>query len=87
MRIKKEFILREIAGEYILIPTGTTTQEFNGLITINDVAAFVWKNIEKVNSVDELISMVLDEYDVDEDVARNDIEEFIQQLKKADMIA
>lgn len=87
MRIKKEFILREIAGEYILIPTGTTTQEFNGLITINDVAAFVWKNIEKVNSVDELISMVLDEYDVDEDVARNDIEEFIQQLKKAEMIA
>ena len=87
MRIKKEFILREIAGEYILIPTGTTTQEFNGLITINDVAAFVWKNIEKVNSVDELISMVLDEYDVDEDVARNDIEEFIQQLKKAYMIA
>ena len=87
MRIKKEFILREIAGEYILIPTGTTTQEFNGLITINDVAAFVWKNIEKVNSVDELISMVLDEYDVDEDVDRNDIEEFIQQLKKADMIA
>lgn len=87
MRIKKEFILREIAGEYILIPTGSTTQEFNGLITINDVAAFVWKNIEKVNSVDELISMVLDEYDVDEDVARNDIEEFIQQLKKAEMIA
>ena len=87
MKIKKDFVLREIAGEYILIPTGTTTQEFNGLITINDVAAFIWKNIENVSSIDEMINLVLDEYEVEEDVVRNDIQEFVNQLKKADMIA
>ena len=45
MRIAKEFILREIAGECVLVPTGATTQEFNGLITMSDTARFIWENI------------------------------------------
>ena len=36
MKIVKEFILREIAGECVLVPTGETSQEFNGMITISD---------------------------------------------------
>ena len=36
MKIVKEFILREIAGECVLVPTGATSQEFNGMITISD---------------------------------------------------
>lgn len=43
MRIAKEFILREIAGECVLVPTGATTQEFNGLITMSDTARFIWR--------------------------------------------
>ena len=41
MRIAKEFILRDIAGECVLVPTGATTQEFNGLITMSDTAKFI----------------------------------------------
>ena len=47
MKIVKEFILREIAGECVLVPTGATSQEFNGMITISDTAKFIWENIEK----------------------------------------
>ena len=42
MKIVKEFILREIAGECVLVPTGATSQEFNGMITISDTAKFIW---------------------------------------------
>lgn len=38
MKIVKEFILREIAGECVLVPTGATSQEFNGMITVSDTA-------------------------------------------------
>ena len=47
MKIVKEFILREIAGECVLVPTGATSQEFNGMITISDTAKFIWENIER----------------------------------------
>ena len=60
MKIVKEFILREIAGECVLVPTGATSQEFNGMITISDTAKFIWENIEKVDSLEEMIQMVLD---------------------------
>ena len=65
MRIAKEFILREIAGECVLVPTGATTQEFNGLITMSDTARFIWENMEKAESLKEMIQMILDEYEID----------------------
>ena len=55
MKIVKEFILREIAGECVLVPTGETSQEFNGMITISDTAKFIWENVEKVDSLEEMI--------------------------------
>lgn len=70
MKIVKEFILREIAGECVLVPTGATSQEFNGMITISDTAKFIWENIEKVDSLEEMIRMVLDTYEIDEETAR-----------------
>lgn len=72
MKIVKEFILREIAGECVLVPTGATSQEFNGMITISDTAKFIWENIEKVDSLEEMIQMVLDTYEIDEETARRD---------------
>lgn len=43
MKIDRNFVLREIAGEYIIIPTGKTALEFNGLITVNEIGMELWK--------------------------------------------
>ena len=80
MKIVKEFILREIAGECVLVPTGATSQEFNGMITISDTAKFIWENIEKVDSLEEMIRMVLDTYEIDEETARRDTIAFVGAL-------
>ena len=68
MKIAKEFILRDIAGECVLVPTGATTHEFNGLITLSDTARFIWENLEKVDSFEELITAVLNEYEIDKEI-------------------
>ena len=86
MKINKEFILREIAGEYILVPIGDTPLSFNGLITVNDVGAFIWNNIEKTSSEEELLKLILDEYDVDKDSAKEDLAEFLGKLREAEII-
>ncbi|EKY29819.1 PqqD family protein [Clostridium celatum] len=86
MKLKKEFILREIAGEYILVPTGETTLNFNGLITVNELGAFIWNNIEKVNSEEDILKLILDEYEVEENIAREDLNEFLNKLKAAEII-
>ena len=86
MKLKKEFILREIAGEYILVPTGETTLNFNGLITVNELGAFIWNNIEKVNSEEDILKLILDEYEVDKYIAKADLDEFLGKLKAVDII-
>lgn len=80
MRIEKEFVLREIAGDYIIIPTGSTVLEFNGLITVNEVGVTLWNMLQEEVTMDELVAGILAEYDVSEEVARKDIQEFLDTL-------
>lgn len=86
MKIAKEFILREIAGESILIPTGTTTQEFNGMITMSETAKFIWENLESTGSLAELIQKVLDAFEVDEETAAADTTAFVTELERAGFV-
>lgn len=86
MRINKEFVLREIAGDYIIIPTGTTVLEFNGLITVNEVGVTIWNMLQEEVTMDELVQGVLAEYEVEEEVARKDIQEFLGELVKGGIL-
>lgn len=78
--MNKKFVLREIAGDYIIIPTGKTVLEFNGLITVNEVGVSLWNMLQNEVTLDGLVQGILDEYDVEEAVAREDIQEFLDTL-------
>lgn len=80
MKVEKEFVLREIAGDYVIIPTGQTVLYFNGLITVNEIGAFLWNLLQDEVTVEDLVKSVLNEYDVDEVTAREDIQEFLDTL-------
>lgn len=80
MKIVKDFILREIAGENVLIPTGRTAQEFNGLITLSETAKFIWENIERVDSLEQMIAEIYDHFDADIETIQKDAIEFITEL-------
>lgn len=81
MKVDKEFVLRKIAGDYIIIPTGRTVLEFNGLITVNEVGASIWNMLQKETTFETIVQRVLEEYDVAEKIAREDIEQFLESLK------
>ncbi len=79
MRIKKnpELILRRIADDTVLIPTGSFAAKFNGMISLNGVASFIWEQMDKVESREELVQMILDRYEIDEETARKDVNGFL----------
>lgn len=86
MKRNTNFILREIAGENILVATGEAAQIFNGMITLNEVASFIWNNIDECKTVDKLIASILDEFDIDDETARRDIESFTAELIRIGMV-
>ena len=86
MKKTQAFIKRDINGESILIPTGDTAREFNGMITLQGTAGFIWDHIEEATSLEHLIDMITDEFDVDRKTAGSDAIFFIMQLLRAGMI-
>lgn len=73
MRTKKGFRLRELGGDYILIGESAELIDFNHIITFNEAAAYLWQNVQgKDFDVETLTQLLLDEYDVTEDIARED---------------
>lgn len=86
MNIKRDFILREIAGEFILVPVADSALELNGLIMLNEVGRRIWELLPVSENVEALISTLLDEYEVDGETLRADVDEFMKKLQKLDII-
>lgn len=86
MKIKKELISREIAGERFLVPVGKSVFDSNGLFLLTEVGAFIWDLIPEAQDPEALVSAVLNAYEVDEATARADIDAFLAKLTELDII-
>ncbi len=86
MKIKSGYIMREVSDNYVVVPTGQATVDFNGMITLNETGAFLWEQLAEEKNLEELVENFIKEYDVDEATAKKDIMEFVEKLKDADLI-
>ncbi|MDY5957142.1 MAG: PqqD family protein, partial [Frisingicoccus sp.] len=58
----------------------------SGMITTNEVGAFLWEQLQDEISKDELLKRLLDEFETEPDVVSNDVEEFLEQMRKLDLL-
>lgn len=86
MKINTEYMMRTIAGEKVIVPTGSASRNFNGLITLNDVAAFIWEHVDKVSDTQEMVNLLLENYDVDYDTAKQDVDGFLSMLREVNIL-
>lgn len=85
MKIKNDFVLRKVADSYVVVPVSSLTLDFNGVINLNETGAFLFEQLQSGIEKDELISKMLEEYDVSKEKAITDVEDFINKLKDADV--
>ena len=81
MKLKKGFLLREVAGSYIVVPTGAEL-DFNGMITLNETGRTLWTALEQETDLAGLTGALLAEYDVDEETAAAGEERFVNNLRE-----
>lgn len=81
MKLKEGFILRQVAGETVVLPSGDDL-DLNMIITLNDTGKFLWERLEKGAQVDELVAQLCNEYEVDAERARTAVCTFIDKLNK-----
>ncbi len=86
MKIKKELVKRDIAGDILLVPVGKTVYESNGLFILNEVGAFLWDRLETADTEEDLLTALLEEYEITEVIARKDVQEFLGKLRQLDIL-
>lgn len=86
MNIKKKLVKRQIAGDAFLVPVGKEVYDANGLFFLTDVGEFLWDRLAEAQGADDLLKAVLEEYDVEASVARNDIHSFLEKLRLLEII-
>lgn len=85
MKIKEGFILRNVAGNNVVVPVGQATLDFNGMMSLNDTGAFLFGKLLEGVSRDELIKALIEEYEVDEVLAAKDVDDFINKVEREDL--
>lgn len=86
MKVKEGFELKEIADNYVVIPTKSNVVDFNSMIMLNEVSAFLWLQLLEDKTEQELVKALLKEYDVDKETATKDVNIFVNELAAAGVI-
>lgn len=81
-RVKPDYILREIAGESILVPLGESTVFGNSMISMNETSSFLWKFFKKAHTIQEAVSEAANVYEGTQEMFARHISEFVTTYVK-----
>lgn len=87
MKVKQGFNLRTVCGENIIVAEGLSNIDFSRIISLNESAAYLWKNIQGIDfDADKLAGLLTEEYEVEKETAQRDAETLITQWQEAGLI-
>lgn len=87
MQVKNNFVFRNIADEYLLIPTGEAALKVKGLIALSESGCLLYQNLLNPCTKEDLVAALTAEYEVSEAEAGKDVDAFLDQMRQLDMLA
>lgn len=82
MRIKNGFVLREVAGQIMVIATGEASKDFHGMIKLNSTGKVIWLGLQEGLTEEEITARLREQFDVDSEKAAQDTHAFLQQMEE-----
>lgn len=80
MKRSENFLMREVAGSWVVVPVGAAAREFPGMIRLNQSGKLIWELLEQEQTAESLTQALLDRYDVSRTQARQDVDAFLAKL-------
>ena len=87
MKLDKNFVLRRVVDNAVLVPFGQKMIDFNGMISLNKVGAFLAEKLQEETTLDALVAAVIEKYDVDAETAAADVSRFLDELRANKVLA
>ena len=86
MRLVEGFVLRQTLDEWIAVPCGQSALRMSGLVSMNETGAFIFSALQQEHTEDTLKSLLLDNYDTDEETTAQDVRYFVEYLRKNNLL-
>ncbi len=86
MRLVGDFCIREILDEIVALPTGESMEKFSGIISLNPMGRFLMEALATEQTEESLVEAVLSEYDADRETVEQDVREFLDVLRKNNLL-
>lgn len=86
MKIKNDYVLKTVGNQFIVVPVGKEAVKFQGMITLNPTAKFLFERLKEDQTETQLIDSLMDHYDVTKEIAEKDVHAFIETLKKHQLL-
>ena len=83
MKLKENYLLRQVADTWVVLPLGQASVDFNGMLKLNETGAMLWKVLEQGGGLEAMADTLTAEYAVSREQALADAEEFYAALVKA----
>ena len=86
MKLKHNFIVRNVAGQSVALAVGNDDSKFNGMIKLNSVGEFIFKLLENDITTDEIVNKITENYDVSAEQAKSAIEPYLETLRAKNLL-
>lgn len=86
MKIKKGFVVRTMGDRKMVVPVGHMASSIQGLISLNETAASIWKILEEEREEEEIVDLLLKEYEADRSTIEECVRTFISELEAKDIL-
>ena len=86
MKLRGEFVVRQVLDDIVAIPVGESALQLSGIILLNDVSRVIWQCLEQETTPEEIVRAVTDAFEVGRREAQADILEFLDKLRGAKLL-
>jgi hypothetical protein len=85
-RRNENFVYRKIEKETLLVPIQDNVGDMGCIYNLNEIGAFIWEHLDGSNSLETIKENILDEFDTSPDIAEEDLNDFMTQLKEIEAV-
>lgn len=82
MKRNENYVVKELMGSYVLLPLGEAAIDFNGVVTLNETAKFMWEAAEGDFTLETIVDALIKQYEIDAATAKTAAENFIETMKE-----
>ena len=86
MKVKSGFLLRDMGGQPVVVSVGAASKIFNGMVKLNASGKLLWEKLQNDVTEQELINALIEKYGIEEELARTDVNAFLETLRKPGII-